>query len=92
LATGVYTVIDVDTRSICAGDVALLALLATGLTDRCVARRLHLSVRTVQRRISELCGTLGAGSRFQLGCLAVHHHLVTIDVGGDSGPDGVEAE
>jgi DNA-binding NarL/FixJ family response regulator len=48
----------------------LLTLMATGATDRAVARELGLSERTVHRRIARLQVLLGAQSRFQLGVLA----------------------
>jgi DNA-binding NarL/FixJ family response regulator len=48
----------------------LLALMATGATDRAVARELRISERTVHRRIARLQVLLGAQSRFQLGVLA----------------------
>lgn len=49
----------------------LLAHLSTGLTDQAIARELGVSERTVARRISQLCESLGASSRFQLGARAV---------------------
>lgn len=48
----------------------LLRLLATGATDRTIARVLGVSERTVHRRVSRLQVLLGARSRFQLGYLA----------------------
>ena len=43
----------------------------TGHTDESAARKLGLSVRTIQRMMSELTGRLGAESRFQAGAEAV---------------------
>ena len=40
-------------------DVALLALLASGLPTEAVARRLGLSDRTVRRRTRVICDRLG---------------------------------
>ncbi|GAA4410402.1 helix-turn-helix transcriptional regulator [Actinokineospora soli] len=48
----------------------LLALMATGATDRAIARELGVSERTVARRIARLQVLLGAHSRFQLGAMA----------------------
>lgn len=48
----------------------LLALMATGATDRAVAREMGISERTVHRRIAHVQAVLGAHSRFQLGVLA----------------------
>ncbi|MFF5768417.1 helix-turn-helix domain-containing protein [Streptomyces tanashiensis] len=47
----------------------LLALMATGATDRAIARMLGVSERTVLRRITRVQQQLGAQSRFQLGLL-----------------------
>lgn len=49
----------------------LLRLLAQGLTDELVARRLGVSVRTMRRIAADLMERLGARSRFQAGALAV---------------------
>lgn len=48
-------------------DRQLLRLLATGLTDEAVARRLGIGRRTVQRHVARLMALLGADNRFQLG-------------------------
>ncbi|MGW3624189.1 helix-turn-helix domain-containing protein [Streptomyces sp. NPDC000880] len=44
---------------------ALLALLASGLTDAAIARTQGWSARTTQRRIQRLMNELGASTRFQ---------------------------
>ncbi|GAA4349637.1 helix-turn-helix domain-containing protein [Microbacterium rhizosphaerae] len=49
----------------------LLSLLVVGLTDAAAAAQLGISVRTVQRRISDLSERAGVSSRFQLGVEAV---------------------
>lgn len=49
---------------------AVLGLLASGLTDEVIARKLGVSVRTSRRITAELMQRLGARSRFQLGALA----------------------
>ncbi|MEV4675243.1 helix-turn-helix domain-containing protein [Actinomadura sp. NPDC049382] len=56
-----------------APDDAVLTLLAAGLTDEAIARRLSISTRTVQRRVRELCDRLGARTRFQAGALSTRH-------------------
>jgi sugar-specific transcriptional regulator TrmB len=65
-------------------DGPLLALLAAGLQDQAVARRLGVSLRTVQRRISAVMGDLGARTRFQAG-VALHHRQ-------EPGPPRAEAQ
>ncbi|MCR3754087.1 helix-turn-helix domain-containing protein [Lentzea californiensis] len=51
-------------------DARLLALLATGLPDRSIAKQLGLSYRTYQRRLHRLMDELGAQTRFQAGLRA----------------------
>jgi hypothetical protein len=48
-------------------DDALLALLAAGLKDEAIARRLGCGVRTVRRRIAVAMESLDARTRFQAG-------------------------
>lgn len=48
----------------------ILALLAAGEKDAAIARVLGLHVRTVRRHIEQLCGRLGASSRFMAGARA----------------------
>lgn len=45
----------------------LLRLLARGLNDDVIRRRLGVSLRTVRRIVADLCVRLGAGSRFEAG-------------------------
>lgn len=45
----------------------VLRLLAAGLTDQAIARKLEISERTVRRLVSDLTTDLGAQSRFQAG-------------------------
>jgi len=49
----------------------LLRLLGDGYTDEAAARKLGLSVRTVQRMMADLVSRLNAASRFQAGANAV---------------------
>ncbi|MBP2329822.1 DNA-binding NarL/FixJ family response regulator [Kibdelosporangium banguiense] len=48
----------------------LLRLLATGLPDTAIARRMSLAPRTLARRISSLYQMLQADNRFQAGAAA----------------------
>ncbi|KQY57631.1 LuxR family transcriptional regulator [Nocardioides sp. Root151] len=57
-------------------DVALLALLASGLPAETVARRLGLSERTVRRRIRLICDRLGVGTTVEAVVWAARRRLV----------------
>ena len=46
-------------------EAKLLGLIADGLVLDAVARRLHLSERTVRRRIRSLCGRIGVDTPVQ---------------------------
>ncbi|MFJ8040349.1 LuxR C-terminal-related transcriptional regulator [Kitasatospora sp. NPDC096147] len=48
----------------------ILRMLASGLTDEAMARRLAVSERTVRRLVAEITQRLGADSRFQAGVIA----------------------
>lgn len=47
----------------------IVAMLAEGLEDKSIARRLGMSVRSCQRHVAEVMKALGAKSRFQAGFL-----------------------
>lgn len=53
-------------------DRKIITLMAAGLTDEAIARRLSLSRRTVVRRIAVLLDRLGATTRFQAGVQAAN--------------------
>jgi DNA-binding CsgD family transcriptional regulator len=59
-----------------AEDRQLLRLLAEGLSDRGIARKLGVAERTVTRRVSRLFATLGAATRFQAGVEAGRRGLL----------------
>jgi sugar-specific transcriptional regulator TrmB/DNA-binding CsgD family transcriptional regulator len=52
------------------GDRQLLALLAAGLTDQAIARKLGVALRTVERRVRRIMDGFGARTRFQAGLQA----------------------
>ncbi|WP_370383433.1 hypothetical protein [Catenulispora sp. GAS73] len=55
---------------------SIAAMMAQGLTDEVMARKLGMSVRTTRRHIAALMQDLGAVSRFQAGARAVRRRLV----------------
>lgn len=57
-------------------DVALLALLARGLSSEAVARRLNLSERTVRRRTRVICDRIGVSTTVEAVAWAARRHLV----------------
>ncbi|MFJ2187228.1 response regulator transcription factor [Kitasatospora sp. NPDC087861] len=57
-------------------DATLLRLLASGLKDETIARRLGLSLRTVRRRVADILERLGAESRFQAAVIATRTGLL----------------
>ncbi|UQI46203.1 LuxR C-terminal-related transcriptional regulator [Streptomyces sp. HU2014] len=55
----------------------ILQLLASGLKDEVIARRVGMSSRTFRRHLAALMHELGAGSRFQAGVRAARLGLVS---------------
>ncbi|WP_323179044.1 helix-turn-helix transcriptional regulator [Streptomyces sp. NBC_00320] len=53
-----------------AGELELLRLLASGMTDEAAGNRLGVSLRTVPRQMSALMERLHATSRFEAGLKA----------------------
>ncbi|MFD3589803.1 LuxR C-terminal-related transcriptional regulator [Streptomyces sp. NPDC058683] len=53
----------------------IVDLLAAGLKDESIARRLGMSLRTARRHIADIMESLGADSRFQAGVLAAKAQL-----------------
>ncbi len=56
-------------------ETQVLCLLATGATNRSIARELTLSEKTVARHISNIYGKLGINSRAAATAYAYEHHL-----------------
>jgi DNA-binding NarL/FixJ family response regulator len=59
-----------------AEDMSVLTLLAAGLKDESIARELHISPRSAQRRVSGLMKQLGVHTRFQAGLQAGRRGLI----------------
>lgn len=68
---------------------SILRLMAMGLKDEVIARRLGMAARTCRRYISALMTELGATSRFQAGVLIGRQ---AVDGCTDGGPGGVPAD
>jgi DNA-binding CsgD family transcriptional regulator len=59
----------------------ILRMLASGLRDDGIARRMGVSTRTVRRLVAEAMEQLGAQSRFQAGVRAAAQGRVGLDIG-----------
>ena len=57
-------------------ELEVLQLLATGLTNRAIAERLHLATRTVDTHVSRILTKLGASSRTAATAFALRHDLL----------------
>lgn len=64
----------------------IIRLLAAGLKDEAIARRLGMSLRTARRHIADIMQELGAGSRFQAGVAAAARGLLDEDADVDAEP------
>lgn len=64
-------------------DRTILWLLAAGLKDEAIARRLGMSLRTTRKHIADIMQVLGAQSRFQAGVAVAARGLLN----GDGEPD-----
>ncbi|WP_327069888.1 DUF6879 family protein [Kitasatospora sp. NBC_01302] len=62
---------------------ALVGMLAEGVKDEVIARRLGMSLRTCRRHIADVLLTLGAESRFQGGVLAERSGLTEPERAGE---------
>lgn len=72
--------IDDPASTVGADELELLSLLVAGVTDKAIATRLGVSIRTVQRRVSDLMVLTGATSRMQLAWQVAHRNwLLGID-------------
>lgn len=59
--------------------VEVVQLLADGLTDQAIARRLGVSITTVYRHVQELRERLGACNRTQAVALAFRYRILPVD-------------
>jgi DNA-binding CsgD family transcriptional regulator/tetratricopeptide (TPR) repeat protein len=65
-----------DTHGLSARELEVLRLLATGKTNRVIARELCVSDKTIDRHVSNLFGKLGVSSRAAATAFAYEHGLV----------------
>lgn len=56
----------------------ILALLGAGMTNKAIAQRLYLSVRTVEGHVASLCAKLGVHSRTEAVLLALRTGLLPL--------------
>ncbi|MFI6149300.1 LuxR C-terminal-related transcriptional regulator [Streptomyces sp. NPDC051109] len=70
-------------------DETIVRLLAAGLKDEAIARRLGMSLRTARRHIADIMEELGAASRFQAGAQAAAQGLLTTPVTPEEHPPPV---
>jgi DNA-binding NarL/FixJ family response regulator len=57
-------------------ELEVLTLLAKGASNKEIARRLSISLRTVEGHLSNIFGKLGVSSRTEALVFAISHHLV----------------
>lgn len=67
---------DVSTHRLTRREQQVLQLLATGLTNRAIADRLHVTTRTVDTHVSRILTKLGVSTRSAATALAHRHDLV----------------
>ena len=60
-------------------ELAVIRLLALGLPNKQIARRLGISPRTVEGHLSHIFGKLGVGSRTEAVLYAINHGLVGLE-------------
>ncbi len=66
------------THSLTPRELEVLRLLAQGLDNTAIARRLVLTKRTVQNHVGNIYGKLGVASRTEAALYAIRHGLVPI--------------
>lgn len=64
-------------------ELEVLRLLANGLPNKILAKRLGISLHTVEGHLATIFGKLGVTSRMEAVLYAVRHHVLSIDLGDD---------
>ena len=62
-----------------AREAQVLALVASGKTNRAIAHELHISEKTVARHLSNIFDKTGVSTRLELALFAIAHKLVTLE-------------
>lgn len=70
----------VDQSILTAAQRQVVELLAIGLADASIARRLNVGRRTIARRVDQIYRALGVSSRFQAGIVAAQLGIVGINL------------
>jgi NarL family two-component system response regulator YdfI len=65
-------------RALTVRELEILAMLAEGLSNRTIARRLHISTYTVKFHVASILGKLGAASRTEAVTVAVRRGLISL--------------
>ncbi|GAB4577457.1 MAG: response regulator transcription factor [Anaerolineales bacterium] len=66
-------------EALSAREKEVLALVCTGMSNKQIAQRLYLSVRTVENHLASLYGKLGVSSRTEAAVLALQHGWIPPD-------------
>ncbi len=70
-------------------ELAILALVTDGLTNKEIARRVFLSEKTVRNYVSSILGKLEVTSRAEAAVFAVRHHIEDhLPAGGEQSKEG----
>ncbi len=68
---------EIDLPTLTDRERQIFALLAEGLSNKVIASRLYLSVRTVEGHLASLYTRLGVHSRTEAALIAIHHGLAS---------------
>jgi two-component system, NarL family, response regulator YdfI len=78
MATGAHDGDSPPIEALTPREIAVLELVAEGLANKAIARRLGISDQTVKFHVASLAGKLGAANRTDAVRRAVRHGLITL--------------